>query len=116
MNWQRLLPTLASIAIILLITVLRDKSRLLAAIIAVTPINIPLALWVISGSTGEDPTQLADFTRAIFIGLIPVLLWVIIAFFAFRAGWSLWTTFGLAYLVWGALLGLGIAAGWLSFK
>jgi hypothetical protein len=116
MNWQRLLPTVASIAIILVITLLRDRSRTLAAIFAVTPINIPLALWVISGSTGDDPMQLADFTRAIFIGLIPVLLWVVIAFFAFRAGWSLWATFGLAYLVWGGLLGLGFAVGWLGFK
>jgi len=116
MNWQRYLPTLASIAIILLITVLRDKSRLLAAIIAVTPINIPLALWVVSGSTGDDPADLAGFSRALIVGLIPVFLWLLTAFLAFRAGWSLWATFGVAYLVWGVLLGLGIMAGWVSFR
>jgi hypothetical protein len=49
MNWQRWLPTLTSIAIILAITLLRDKSRTFAAIIAVTPINIPLALWIVYG-------------------------------------------------------------------
>ncbi|MBE7468024.1 MAG: hypothetical protein DPW09_29690 [Anaerolineae bacterium] len=111
MNWQKLLPTLASIAIILLITVLRDKSRLLAAIIAVTPINIPLALWIVAGSTGDDPADLAGFSRTLFVGLIPVFLWLLTAFLAFRAGWSLWATFGVAYLVWGVLLGLGIAVG-----
>lgn len=116
MNWQRLVPTLTSIALILVITFLRDKSRTFAAIIAVTPINIPLALWIVSGATGDDPASLATFSRALFVGLIPVLLWVVTAFLAFRAGWSLWTTFGVAYLVWAVLLGLGFAAGWLSFK
>ncbi len=116
MNWQRLLPTLTSIAIILLITLLRDKSRLLAAIIAVTPINIPLALWVISGSTGDAPVDLAGYSWAMFVGLIPVFLWLLIAFLAFRAGWSLWATFGAAYLAWAILLGLGMAAGWVSFR
>jgi peptidoglycan/LPS O-acetylase OafA/YrhL len=116
MNWQRLVPTLTSIALILVITFLRDKSRTLAAIIAVTPINIPLALWIVSGATGDDPASLADVSRALFVGLIPVFLWLVTAFLAFRAGWSLWATFGLAYLVWAALLGLGFAVGWLSFR
>jgi hypothetical protein len=116
MNWQRLLPTVASIAIILIITALRDRSRTLAAIIAVTPINIPLALWIVSGATGDDSVELAHFTWSLLLGLIPVFLWVLIAFLAFRLGWSLWAVFGLAYLVWAVLLGLGFAIGWLSFK
>jgi hypothetical protein len=116
MNWQRLLPTLASIGIILAITVLRDKSRTLAAIIAVTPINIPLALWIVSAATGDNPARLAPFTWNLLLGLIPVVLWVLIVFLAFRSGWSLWAAFGLAYVVWGLLLGLSFAVGWLSFK
>jgi hypothetical protein len=116
MNWQRWLPTLTSIAIILAITLLRDKSRTFAAIMAVTPINIPLALWIVYGATGDNPARLADFTRALSVGLIPVLFWTVTAFLAFRAGWSLWATFGVAYAVWGALLGLGFALGWLSFE
>ncbi len=116
MNWQRLLPTLASILIILVIATLRDRSRTLAAIIAVTPINIPLVLWIISGATGDDSVELAHFTWSLLLGLIPVFLWVFIAFLAFRVGWSLWTAFSLAYLVWAGLLGLGFAVGWLSFK
>jgi ABC-type maltose transport system permease subunit len=116
MNWQRFLPTLASILIILVITALRDRSRILAGIIAVTPINIPLALWIVSGATGDDSTQLAHFTWGLLLGLIPVFLWVLVAFLAFRFGWSLWIAIGLAYLAWAVLLGLGFAVGWLSFK
>ena len=116
MNWQRLVPTLTSIALILVITFLRDRSRTFAAIIAVTPINIPLALWIVSGSADSDPTTLANFSRALFVGLIPVFLWLAVAFLAFRAGWPLWATFGVAYLVWAALLGVWIAVGWVSFK
>ncbi len=116
MNWQRMLPTLTSIVIILAITLLREKSRMLAALIAVTPINIPLALWIVSGSNGDDPLYLANFSRTLFLGLIPVLLWLVTAFLAFRAGWSLWATFEVAYVVWGVLIGLGLITGWLSFK
>ncbi len=116
MNWQRFLPTLTSIIIILVITVLRDRSRTLAAILAVMPLNIPLVLWIVSGATGADSTQLAQFTWSLLLGLIPVFLWVLIVFLAFRCGWSLWPALGLAYLVWAILLGLGFAVGWLSFK
>jgi hypothetical protein len=46
-----------------------------------------LALWVISGSTGDDPADLAGFSCALIVGLIPVFLWLLTAFLAFRAGW-----------------------------
>ncbi len=114
MHLQRLLPTLVSIAILVAITLLRDKSRALAALIAVTPINIPLAIWIVSGSLDDDPTRLADFTRTLFFGILPVLVWLLIAFLALRAGWSLGATFGAAYLVWGVILGAAFGLGWLS--
>ncbi len=111
---QRWFPSITSIGVILLVSLLRDRSRALAAVIAVMPINIPLALWVVSAATGQDPTKLAAFTRTLFLGLLPGLLWLGLAYAGFRAGWPLWKAVGLAYLVWGALIGLGFAAGWLA--
>ncbi|MFN8458978.1 MAG: hypothetical protein U0401_30725 [Anaerolineae bacterium] len=67
MNWPRLLPTLVSIAILIAITLLRDKSRTLAALIAVTPSIFPGTIWIVSGSLDDDPTRLADFTRTLFL-------------------------------------------------
>jgi len=115
MNWQRALPTITSIAIILLITFLRERSRTAAAIIAVMPINIPLALWIVSGATGTTSETMAQFTRGLFVALIPGLIWLAVAYYAFRAGWSLEAVLLSAYLVWGVLLGVAFAAGWLSF-
>jgi hypothetical protein len=115
MNWQRALPTVASIAIILLVTLLRERSRTAAAIIAVMPINVPLALWIVSGAAGATPEVLAQFTRGLFVALIPGLMWLAVAYFAFRAGWSLGIVLLSAYLVWGALLGVAFVFGWLSF-
>ena len=115
MSWQRALPTVASILIILLITFLRDRSRTAAAIIAVMPINVPLALWIVSGAAGTTPQTMAQFTRGLFVALIPGVIWLAVAYCAFRAGWSLGAVLLSAYLVWGALLGLAFAVGWLSF-
>ncbi|HKZ82929.1 MAG TPA: hypothetical protein VJ793_04655 [Anaerolineae bacterium] len=115
MNWQRALPTVASIVIILLVTFLRERSRTAAGIIAVMPINVPLALWIVSGAAGTTSEALAQFTRGLFVALIPGLIWLTVAYYAFRAGWSLGVVLLSAYLVWGALLGLAFAVGWLSF-
>src|SRR3990172_10957439 len=115
MNWQRALPTVASIVIILLVTFLRERSRTAAAIIAVMPINVPLAVWIVSGAAGATSEALAEFTRGLFVALIPGLIWLAVAYFAFRAGWSLGAVLLSAYLVWGALLGVAFAVGWLSF-
>ena len=115
MTWQRALPTIASVAIILLVTFLRERSRTAAAIIAVMPINVPLALWIVSGAAGSTSETMAHFTRGLFVALIPGLIWLAVAYLAFRAGWSLGAVLLSAYLVWGALLGAAFAAGWLSF-
>jgi hypothetical protein len=44
MSLPKTLPVLTSIAVILLVAVLRERSRTVAALLATMPINIPLAL------------------------------------------------------------------------
>ena len=55
MTFQRTMPVVTSIAIILVVAVLRDRSRSVAAVEAAIPINVPLALWVVSAGAGGDP-------------------------------------------------------------
>ena len=114
MTWQRLLPTAVSIGIILLVTFLRERSRSLAAIIAVTPVNIPLALWVVSTSVGNDATAMANFARGLLVGLIPALIWLTVVYLTLRAGWSLLPAIATSYVAWGVLIGIGYAVGWLA--
>lgn len=104
MTLQKTLPVLTSIAIILLVAFLRDRSRTAAAILATMPLNIPLALWVVAGSTGDDPRALADFTRTLIISLLPAFLWLGVVYLAVRAGWGLPGAIAAGYGAWAVLM------------
>ena len=104
MTFQKLFPVLTSIAIILVVALLRDRSRPLAAVLATMPINIPLALWVISSGSGGDIKVMSDFVRSLIIGLIPSLIWLGVVFFAIRAGWGVLAAIGAGYGVWVMLI------------
>jgi hypothetical protein len=103
MSAQKILPVITSIVIILLVAVLRERSKTLAAIVATMPINIPLALWVVFG--GENYTQDAalNFVRSIAIGLIPTFVWGLIVYVALRNGLTLLPAIGLGYAGWAVL-------------
>ncbi|MBX7215033.1 MAG: hypothetical protein K1X39_13550 [Thermoflexales bacterium] len=113
MNLQKLLPVAASIAIILVVAVLREKSRTLAAIVATMPINMPLAMWVVaSGLEGEAAQPvLAALARNMFIGLIPGFVWLIVVFVGLRLGWPVLGAIAAAYVAWGALTAAAFAVG-----
>ena len=111
MNLQRLFPVLASIGIIVVVAVLRDRSRAAAAVLATMPINIPLALWVVSSGANGDARVMADFVRSLIIGLLPAFVWLGIVFVTLRAGWNLWPAMGVGYAVWGVLIAALFLAG-----
>lgn len=104
MSIQKTLPILASIAIILLVAALRERSRAAAAVLATMPINIPLALWVVSSGSGGDTRVLAEFARSLIVSLIPSFVWVGVVFFAVRAGWGVLPAIGAGYGVWAVLM------------
>ena len=104
MSFQKIFPVLTSIGIILLVAVLRDRSRAAAAVLATMPINIPLALWVMAGGANNDPQQIAEFVRALSISLIPAFVWLGVVFVAVRAEWSVLAAIGLWYGVWAVLI------------
>lgn len=111
--WEKVLPVLVSIGIILLVALLREYSRTFAAIAATMPINIPLALWIVgAGSTRE---QMEEFGRAVFFNIWPTIVFLVIAYFALRAGWDVLPTILAGYVGWGiglgALMLLRAAAG-----
>jgi hypothetical protein len=114
MSIQKSLPVITSILIILLVAFLRDKSRTAAAIFAVMPINMPLALWVVFGAGEYEQRTAADFMRNITIGLLVGVVWTIVVYILLRAGWSLVSSVLVAYVVWVAIM-LGLFwTGWLT--
>jgi hypothetical protein len=115
MNWQRTLPVLTSIAILLVVAVLRDRSRTLAALLATMPINIPLALWVISSGSDNDPQVLSDTIRSMFIGLLPGFVWLGVVLWLTRAGWAILPAMGAGYAVWAVVIAGLFALGILTW-
>lgn len=110
---MKALPVITSIAIILLVAFLRDRSRTLAAILATMPINIPLGLWVVFGGTDYDQEATAQFVRALIPGLVATIVWVIGVYVLVRLGVNLWLSILGAYAVWAALVFVFIRIGWL---
>lgn len=101
---QRALPVLASIAVILLVALLRSRSKTLAAITATMPLNVPLALWITYVADDTDQATVIDFTGAMLVGLGASAVWLIAAHLGARAGWGLVRMVVLGYLAWGLTL------------
>ncbi|NJM42673.1 MAG: hypothetical protein HC853_19010 [Anaerolineae bacterium] len=116
MNLQKLLPVIASIAIIIAVAILRERSRTLAVIFATMPINMPLALWLLSDTTNGDPAVLSGYVRSLMVGLVPGFIWLLIVFLTLRWGWSLLAALLGAYAVWAVLIGFAFWMGWLSLS
>jgi hypothetical protein len=104
--WSKILPVVVSIGIIILVAVLREYSRSLAAIAATMPINLPLALWIIYSAVGGDREVMATFTQALFVNIWPTILFILVTWITARAGWSLIPMLIAGYVAWG--VGLGI--------
>ncbi|HYO89377.1 MAG TPA: hypothetical protein VER79_12055 [Candidatus Limnocylindrales bacterium] len=109
-EWRNVLPVLVSIGVLLLVAVLRNYSRTLAAITATMPINIPLAIWIVYSGAPADRAGMTTFVEGLIIGLIPTIAFVIVAWLAVRQGWSLPGIIGGGYVAWGLCLGVVLLA------
>lgn len=108
-DWQKILPVLISIGIIILVAVLRNQSRTIAAIAATMPINIPLAIWIFNaGVSPSEPDALVHFIESMMIGLIPGVIFLFVAYLAARAGWSTLPIILAGYAAWAVSLGIGL--------
>jgi len=99
-DWSKIIPVLVSIGILIAVAILRQYSRTLAAVAAAMPINIPLAMWVISAGDDNKHTQLAEFNEAMVINIVPTLIFIVIAWLMTRSGQSLLPTLVVSYAVW----------------
>jgi hypothetical protein len=97
--------------IILTVAMLRERSRALSAIVSTMPINMVLALWIISGVADTNQQTMVNFVRSLLIGLVPSFLWLVVIYIALRAGWSLLPAILAGYAVWGLLVALAFGLG-----
>jgi len=103
-DWQRVLPVLFSILVIILIAVVRNYSKTLAAITATMPVNLPLAIWLLSAGADTTQASTVQFIENLIIGLIPTFGFLIIVYIAARAGWSVLPMIGIGYVGWAVML------------
>ncbi len=103
-SWERVLPVIISICVIIVIAIARQHSRTVAAITATMPINIVLAIWILSSGETSNPNNLIEFIEGLIIGLIPTFFFLFAVYFAAKAGWSLLPMLAAGYATWGIML------------
>jgi hypothetical protein len=114
MSWQRLAPIVISIAVIILIAILQEQSRVIAAITATMPLTAPLGIWIVYAAQGGDQKAIADFNGSLFLSVWPTVGFLAAAWLAARAGWRLVPILLAGYAAWGAGLGLLFGIRWVT--
>jgi uncharacterized membrane protein (GlpM family) len=71
-------------AVIILVSVLQEKSRFVAAVLASMPLMAPLALWVVFAGSNGDHEKSAEFVAAMVPGVIATLGFVVGTFVALK--------------------------------
>jgi uncharacterized membrane protein (GlpM family) len=110
MTWQRIVPVIASVLVIIFVAVAQERSRYLAAIVAAMPLTAPLAMWVVFSATQGDYQQTAYFVRSMVFGLAATLIFIIACWFALRQRWSFPLTLIFGYGVWAAIVLIPVLA------
>ena len=105
---ERFGPVAASILVIIVIALLRERSKAIAAITATMPINVTLALWLIYAADGTTQTEMVSFVRSMVFGVFASLCWLLAVWVASRAGLSLGWLLVAGYGTWGLLLVIAI--------
>jgi hypothetical protein len=104
---ERLVPVALSVLVIVLVAIVQERSRALAAIIAIMPLTAPLAIWIVFSASGGDQRQAADFVRSMVVGSVASLIFVLACWFGLRHAWGVGMTLVVASVVW-----LAVVTGW----
>lgn len=97
---QLLLKVTLSLAIILTATIIGRKWPSLAGLVGVMPLTGALVLMWMALDNGSDPQVMQQFTKGALWGLLPTILFFLIAFLCFRKGFSLPATLAASFSAW----------------
>jgi hypothetical protein len=103
---EKILPVVVSVVIIVLVAVVQGWSRELAAILAVMPLTMPLAAWIVFSSSGGDHQQTRDFVSSMFAAYLPTLVFVASLWYGLRQAWPFPFVTVFAFVVWATLIAL----------
>jgi len=97
---EKLVTVLLSVLIVVMVAVVQERSRHLAAIIATMPLTAPLAMWIVFSASRGDQRQTADFAGSMLVGIAGNVLFVLACWLGFRREWGFLTTMAVAAAVW----------------
>ena len=103
---EKVLPVVASVIIIVLVAVVQERSRELAAVLAVMPLTVPLAVWIVFAASGRDYQQTAHFVRSMIAGYLATIAFVVACWYGLRQQWPLPAVLVVAFGLWAALAAL----------
>jgi len=106
MGAEKILPVAMSVAVIVLVAVAQERSRELAAVFAVMPITIPLAVWIVFSRNGGDHAETARFVADMFVAYLPTVVFLAALWFGFRRAWSLPLVLASSFAAWAVLVAL----------
>lgn len=109
MDWQKTLPVIVSIMVIIAVAILRNYSKNFAAIAAVMPMNIPLGMWIVYAGAEDKQATIQQFNSAILINFIPTIIFMLVVWQGAKAGWSLAPMIAAGYVTWGVSMGVVFA-------
>lgn len=97
---QLFLKILISLTVILMATAVARKFPSLAGLVAVMPLTGVLVLVWVYFENREDQGVVVNFTKGAIWGILPSLLFFLVAYFCFRKGFSLPLALGVSFLCW----------------
>ena len=97
---QFLIKIIVSIVIIVGATAVAKRLPALAGLIAVMPLAGALILvWVYLENSG-DAAVMGSFTKGALWGILPSILFYVVALYCFKRGFSLTMTLGASFAAW----------------
>lgn len=97
---EKTVTVLLSVLIVVLVAVVQDRSRNLAAIITTMPLTAPLAMWIVFSASRGDQRQTADFVGAMVVGAVASMIFVLACWLGFRREWGFLITLASASAIW----------------
>ena len=108
---ERAVTVVLSVLIVVLVAVVQERSRQLAAIIATMPLTAPLAMWIVFSASRGDQRQTADFAGSMVLGSFASLVFVLACWFGFWRQWGFLSSLGFAAVIW---LVIVLIPGWIG--
>jgi hypothetical protein len=103
---DKALPVIVSVVIIVLVAVVQERARPLAAIVAMLPLTAPLAAWIVYSASGGDHQHTAHFVRSMLAASIANVVFIVACWYGLRQELPFAIVLVVAFAVWGALVAL----------